>query len=205
MNISAKVQKESWFLKINPNGRIPALTDVLDSGEHIRIFESGSILLYLAERYDANHAISYPRGSAQYYEMVNWLFFQNAGLGPMQGQANHFRRYAPEKISYCIDRYSNETRRLYEVLNTHLRESGRPFLAGNHVSIADVSTFSWVFYSEWAGLDIADFPDLQKWMDGLRNLPAVQRGMEIPKPLKLSREYALQSSKWIVEGMKRGG
>jgi glutathione S-transferase len=114
IDISKNAQKEPWFLEINLNlGRIPAITDTFTDGKQIRLFETGSILQYLAEQYDKDHKISYPPGSREQYEVNNWVFFQNAGLGPMQGQANHFNRYAPEKIQYGIDRYLNETRRLY--------------------------------------------------------------------------------------------
>ncbi|KAG8408082.1 hypothetical protein J3459_018208 [Metarhizium acridum] len=108
-------QKQPWFLDINPNGRIPALTDTLD-GKKIRVFESGAILEYLADRYDKDHKISYPRGTAEHWEVTSWLMWQMGGLGPMQGQSNHFKRYAPEKIEYGINRYGNETRRLYRTM-----------------------------------------------------------------------------------------
>ena len=96
-------------------------------------------------------------------QMNNWLFFMNAGVGPMQGQANHFYRYAPEKIEYGINRYQNETRRLYGVLNEHLEKSGKPFLVGDKMSIADISHWGWVSAAGWAGIDIEAFPALKKW------------------------------------------
>jgi glutathione S-transferase len=133
VDISTNRQKEDWFLEINPNGRIPALTDKFSDGTTIRLFEGGSILQYLAEQYDKDHKISFPQGSRESYEMNNWLFFQHGGLGPMQGQANHFYRYAPEKIQYGIDRYINESRRLYRVLDTHLAKSKSGYLVGDHV------------------------------------------------------------------------
>lgn len=107
ISFDKKEQKESSFLEINPNGRIPALTDVFDDGKVIRVFESGSIMQYLVQRYDKDHRLSFPPGSREHVEMINWLFFQNAGQGPMQGQSNHFTRYAPEKIEYGINRYVN--------------------------------------------------------------------------------------------------
>jgi glutathione S-transferase len=133
VDISTNRQKEDWFLEINPNGRIPALTDKFTDGSSIRLFEGGSILQYLAEQYDKDHKISFPQGSRESYEMNNWLFFQHGGLGPMQGQANHFYRYAPEKIKYGIDRYINESRRLYRVIDTHLAKSTSGYLVGDHV------------------------------------------------------------------------
>ena len=104
LDFSKNVQKEPWFLKINPNGRIPALTDTFSDGKVIRLFESGSVMQYLVAQYDPEFKISFPAGSREHFEMTNWLFFQNAGVGPMQGQANHFSRYAPEKIQYGVDR-----------------------------------------------------------------------------------------------------
>ena len=118
IDISKNVQKEDWFLKINPNGRIPAIVD--RSNNNFPVFESGAIMLYLVEKYDKDHKLSYPQGSDQYWQTVSWLFFQNAGVGPMQGQANHFFRYAPEKIPYAIKRYHDETVRLYGVLEIQL-------------------------------------------------------------------------------------
>src|SRR5204862_3679939 len=135
--MAKNTQKEPWFLEINPNGRIPALTDTFTDGKAIRIFESGSILQYLAEQYDTDYKISYPRGTREAYEVNSWLFFQNAGVGPMQGQANHFMRYAPERIEYGINRYVNEARRLYGVLDAHLAKSESGFLVGDHITIAD--------------------------------------------------------------------
>ena len=111
INIATNKQKEQWFLDINPNGRIPAMTDTFSDGKTIRLFESGGIFQYLVDEYDKDYKISFPKGTREYYQMTNWVFFQNAGLGPMQGQANHFVRYAPEKIEYGMNRYVNETRR----------------------------------------------------------------------------------------------
>jgi glutathione S-transferase len=136
-------QKEEWFLKINPNGRIPALTDTLD-GKQIRVFESGAMLQYLVDRYDKDHKFSFPQGSAEHWEMTSWLMWQMGGLGPMQGQANHFKRYAPEKIEYGINRYTNETRRLYRTLDTHLSKQESGYIVGGKVTIADISIWGWV-------------------------------------------------------------
>jgi glutathione S-transferase len=149
IDIQKDIQKEPWFLEINPNGRIPALTDTFTDGKLIRLFESGSIMQYLVERYDTEHKISYPRGSREDIEVTNWLFFMNAGVGPMQGQANHFFRYAPEKIPYGINRYQNETRRLYKVLDKQLAQSKSGFLVGDRLTIADVSHFGWVAAAGW--------------------------------------------------------
>lgn len=188
LDISTGKQKEPWFLDINPNGRIPAITDTFADGRTIRLFESGSIFQYLAEQYDPEHKISYPRGSREYYEVNNWLWFQNAGLGPMQGQANHFVRYAPEKIKYGMDRYVNETRRLYGVLDKHLQSSASGFLVGDHVSIADITTIGWVMWAGWAGVEIDEFPALKKWEDMMSARPGVKRGADVPTPLDIKEK-----------------
>lgn len=150
VSLSNSEQKSPAFLsRANPNGRIPALVDHSRGGSKgFRVFESGAILLYLAERYDGENAFSFRFGEGEDQgeersEMLQWLFFQNAGVGPMQGQANHFYRYAPEKIPYAVERYQNETRRLYSVLEERLK--GRDYLVGKGVgrySIADISTVS---------------------------------------------------------------
>ena len=204
MEIFRNIQKEPWFLKINPNGRIPAITDTLPTGENIRVFESGSILHYLADRYDTEYKISYPLGTPEHYETISWLYFQNAGLGPMQGQANHFRRYAAEKVPYGLNRYTAETNRLYAVLEQHLKQSGRPFIVGDHVTIADFSTIGWVMYADWAGIDIDQYPILKQWQERVYNIPGVPSGFEIPKPLKLLQmspaernEYSAKVGNWI--------
>jgi glutathione S-transferase len=216
VDISKNTQKEPWFLDINPNGRIPAITDTFTDGSLIRVFESGSILQYLVEQYDADHKISYPKGSRESYEVNNWLFFQNAGLGPMQGQANHFMRYSPQKIQYGMDRYVNETRRLYKVLDAHLSKSEGGYLVGEKCTIADISTIGWVHWAGWAGVDIEEFPMLREWEERMMNRPGVKKGNDVPHPSKIVEiladperleEYAKMHTKWIQQGMKedKGG
>jgi len=212
ISIANNTQKEPWFLAINPNGRIPAMTDTFTDGKSIRLFESGAIMQYLVEQYDTSHKISFSRGSREHYEMNNWLFFQNAGVGPMQGQSNHFFRYAPEKIEYGITRYQNETRRLYGVLNTHLKETKSDYLVGNKCSVADIAHWGWVSASGWAGIDLTEFPELQKWEQRMAKRPGVVKGANCPTPhpdykailadkegMKKSEEEA---RKWILQGMK---
>ena len=187
------------------------MTDTHEDGKTIRIFEAGSMLQYIADEYDHDHKISFPRGSREYYECNNWLFFQNAGLGPMQGQANHFFRYAPEKIQYGIDRYQNETRRLYGILDKHLANSQSGFIVGDHISIADLTTVGWVIYAGWAGVDINEFPNLKKWEEMMYARPGVKKGGDLPKPLKIkemmakspeeAEKYAKETSKWVMSGM----
>jgi glutathione S-transferase len=211
INISTNKQKEQWFLDINPNGRIPAMTDTWHDGSTIRLFESGGIFQYLVDEYDKDHKISFPKGTREYYEMTNWVFFQNAGLGPMQGQANHFVRYAPEKIEYGMNRYINETRRLYGVLDKHLQNSKSGFIVGDHVSVADITTIGWVIWAAWAGVDIDEFPTLKKWEEMMSARPGVKKGCDVPKPIDIKEkmkdkaaieEYSKKASQWIVQGMQ---
>ncbi|MCJ1454762.1 hypothetical protein MMC28_005115 [Mycoblastus sanguinarius] len=183
IDIQQSTQKEPWFLAINPNGRIPALTDTFTDGHTIRLFESGSIMQYLVDQYDTEHyKISYPRGTREYYEMNNWLFFLNAGVGPMQGQANHFHRYAPETIPYGVSRYQNETRRLYGVLDKHLQGSESGYLVGDRCTIADIAHWGWVAAAGWAGVDIEEFPHLKKWEERMLAREGVERGRHVPSP-----------------------
>lgn len=184
LNIMTGVQKEPWFLEINPNGRIPAITDKFSDGQKIRLFESGGILQYLIDEYDKDYKISFPKGTREYYEMINWTFFQNAGLGPMQGQANHFVRYAPTTIPYAVDRYLTETRRLYSVLNARLENSKSGFLVGDHISVADITTIGWVIWAFFAGIEAGEFPAVEKWERMMSARDAVKRGCDVPKPLR---------------------
>lgn len=171
LNLGALDQKQEWFLKINPNGRIPAIVD--HDNDDFAVFESGAILVYLAEK----SGKFLPTDPKQRSLVMQWLMFQMSAVGPMQGQANVFFRYAPEKIPFAIERYQKETRRLYEVLESALTQ--RPFLAGDY-SIADMATYPWVRGHEWAGISIEGLPNLQRWLKELGERPAVQRGMDVP-------------------------
>ncbi|KAG0645576.1 Glutathione S-transferase gedE [Hyphodiscus hymeniophilus] len=209
-----KIQhKEPWFLAINPNGRIPALTDTMPDGTPINLFESGSIQQYLVDIYDTEHKISYPKGSKEYYETNNWLFFQNAGVGPMQGQANHFIRYshAPEPIPYAVDRYVNETRRLYRTVDTHLKASGNDYLVGNKGTIADIALFCWVNIAGFSGVDVTEFPLVQTWQKRMLDRSAVRKGLDVPvkvdldkltKEPELFKDYLAKNEAWIRKGMQ---
>src|SRR5262245_40125524 len=149
-------QKESWYLKINPNGRIPAIID--RDEDDFAVFESGAILIYLAEKTGR----LLPADRRKRSEVIQWLMFQMGGIGPMQGQANVFFRYAPEKIQYAIDRYQKETARLYGVLDHQLAD--REFIAGDY-SIADIATWPWVRIHAWAGLETDGMPHLSRWLE----------------------------------------
>jgi GST-like protein len=165
-------QKQDAFLRINPNGRIPAIVD-RDAGD-FAVFESGAILLYLAEK--AGKLI--PSDVKGRSRVVQWLMFQMGGIGPMQGQANVFFRYAPEKIPFAIERYQKETRRLYEVMDRRLGEA--EYLAGDY-SIADIATWPWVSIHGWAGISVDGLDHLQRWQGAVGERPAVQRGRAVPK------------------------
>jgi len=180
IDLQKSTQKEPWFLEINPNGRIPALTDTFSDGKSIRLFESGSILLYLVDQYDTEHKFSYPKGSREDYEVNNWLFFQMGGVGPMQGQANHFLHYAPEKIPYGVTRYQNETKRLYSVLDTHLSKSSHGYLVGDRVTVADIANWGWVHAAKWAGIDLDEFPHLKAWEAKLLGREGFDKGSNVP-------------------------
>ena len=172
LSFDRKEQKAPEYLKINPNGRIPAIVDT--DNDNFAVFESGAILLYLAEKTGR----LMPTDARGRSTVIQWLMFQMGGVGPMQGQANVFFRYFPEKLQGAIDRYQNETRRLYEVLDTRLGEV--EYLAGDY-SIADIATYPWVRTHDWSGVAVDGLPHLQRWMDALAARPAVQRGLQVPQ------------------------
>lgn len=143
---------------------------------------------YLVEQYDTKHQISYPKGSRESYEVNNWLFFLNSGVGPMQGQANHFVRYAPEKIEYGINRFRKETRRLYGVLDQHLSNSISGYLVGKKCTIADIAHWGWVTSASFSGVEIDDFPHLRAWEERMLARPAVEKGRHVPSQHKSKEE-----------------
>ncbi len=170
IDLSKGEQRTSEFLALNPNGRIPAIVD-RDNG--MRIFESGAILLYLAEK--AGRLL--PKDLEGRYRVIQWLMFQMSGIGPMQGQAVAFIRYFPEEVPQAIKRYCNETRRLYEVMDGHL--SARDYLADDY-SIADIANYSWIRSHKWARVGVDGLPNLQRWMEDLAARPGIQRGCQVP-------------------------
>jgi GST-like protein len=172
-------QKEPWFLAINPNGRIPAIVDKANAD--FAVFESGAILIYLAEL--AGKLLPTERNARS--RVLQWLMFQMGGVGPMMGQANVFVRYAPERIEYAIGRYQRESRRLLEVLDGQLAKTQH--LAGDY-SIADIATYPWVRTHEWSQVSIDGLTHLKRWMDELGARPAVQRGLQVPAPTPASEE-----------------
>jgi len=171
IDLSTGAQKEPWFTAINPNGRIPAIVD-RGNGD-FPVFESGAIMLYLAER----EGKLIPADEKGRSRVVQWLMFQMGGLGPMMGQANVFARYFPEVIPPAIERYRRESRRLLEVLDGRLADN--EFLAADY-SIADIANFCWARTYEWPGVSIDGLAHLQRWLDAIAARPAVQRGLQIP-------------------------
>lgn len=174
VNIGQGEQFAPEFLKISPNNRIPAIVDHAGpKGQAFALFESGAILLYLA--YKSGKLL--PGDPAQQFKVMQWLMFQMGGIGPMLGQAHHFLRAAPQPVPYAIERYTQETRRLYKVLDHQLED--HEFIAGDY-SIADIATYPWIARHEWHRVALADFPAVQRWFAGMGARPAVQQGMAKP-------------------------
>lgn len=173
LNLGKREQKRPEYLAINPNGRIPAIID--RDEDNFAVFESGAILIYLAEK--TGRLMPADRKGRSL--VIQWLMFQIGGVGPMMGQANVFFRYFPEKIPPVIARYQGEVRRLFGVLDRRLAQS--EFLAGDY-SIADIANWAWVRGHDWSGVSIAPFPNLERWMQQLAARPACQRGVNIPPP-----------------------
>lgn len=173
IDISAGDQFEPEFLKISPNNKMPAMID-LDGpgGKPYSLFESGAILMYLAEKTGK----FMPEEIRARYEVIQWLMFQMGGIGPLLGQAHHFRAYAPEKIPYAIDRYTNEANRLYSVLDVRLKD--HEYLADEY-SIADIATFPWLRSHERQGVDLDQYPNVKRWFEVVADRPAVKRGVEV--------------------------
>ena len=174
VDIGAGDQFEPGFLRISPNNKIPAINDPDGpDGAPMAMFESGAILLYLASKTGQ----FLPTGTRARFEVLEWLMFQMGGVGPMLGQAHHFRIYAPEKIEYAVNRYTNEARRLYGVMNTRLAKS--KYIAGPQYTIADMSIFPWLRSWKNQGIDWVDYPHLKGWFDEIAARPAVMRGVEV--------------------------
>ena len=172
LSLSGGEQKRAEFLAISPNGRIPAIVD-RDAGD-FAVFESGAILVYLAEKTGR----LMPADAKGRSRVMQWLMFQMGGIGPMMGQANVFHRYLAEKIPLAIDRYQGETRRLFRVLDHQLAQ--HEYLANDEYSIADIANWAWVRTHRWSGVEVDDLPHLKRWLAAVRARPAVQRGIERP-------------------------
>ena len=201
VDIGAGDQFEPEFLRISPNNKIPAIVDSDGpDGKSISLFESGAILIYLAGK-TGRFLPADVRGK---YRALEWLMFQMGGIGPMFGQAHHFRIYAREKIDYAINRYTNEARRLYGVLDRRLAEA--PYLAGEY-GVADIATFPWTRSHERQGVDLAGYPNVKRWFDAIAARPAVQRGVQVladrRKPVAQLDEKARQNLFGAVQYQRR--
>ena len=194
INIGKGEQFKPEFLKISPNNRMPAIVDhePLGGGGPLSIFESGAILEYLAEK----HGKFLPKDTRGKYEVLQWLYWQMGGLGPMSGQCNHFRHYAADKIAYGINRYTDEVNRLYGVMNTRLAD--REYLAGDY-SVADMASWPWLVPYERMGQDLNEFPHLKRWFDTMKARPGVERGYAVGREL---RQEMSEEAKKILFGQR---
>ena len=194
VNILTGDQFDPEFLKISPNNKMPAMVDRDGpDGKPYAVFESGAMLLYLAEKTGR----FMPTGMADRYTVIQWLMFQMGGIGPMLGQAHHFRLYAPEKIEYAFNRYTNEASRLYRVVDTRLAEV--EYLAGDY-SIADMATYPWLRYHENQGQKLEDYPHLKRWYDALSERPAVQKGLAVLQEESRSPQQMDRQAKTLLFG-----
>ena len=175
IDISTDIQFSEDFVKVNPNSKIPAIVDPDGpNGRPFTVIESGAILMYLAEK----TGLFLPREMQRKYEVIQWVMFQMGGIGPIFGQVHHFKRAAKEKVPYAINRYFNECRRLYGVLDSRL--AGREYIANDEVSIADFCTVPWVFRHDWQEIDLDEFTNVKRWYDNMMQRPALTRGMNLP-------------------------
>jgi glutathione S-transferase len=194
ISLSSGEQKQEDFLKLNPNGRIPTIVD--RDADNFAVFESGAIMIYLAEK-SGKFLPTDARGRSR---VIQWLMFQMGGIGPMMGQANVFFRYWPEKIQPVIDRYRNESKRLFTVLESALENS--EYLAGEY-SIADMANWCWVRTHEWSGVTTDDLPNLQRWIAAIDARPAAQAGIKIPFDLEEKRKGDGKGTKKFVEEARK--
>ena len=194
LDLAAGEQKRPEFLALNPNGRIPAIVD--HGADDFAVFESGAILIYLAEKTGR----LMPRDAQGRSRVIQWLMFQMGGIGPMMGQANVFLRYFPEKIQPAIDRYQAECRRLFEVLDGHLAR--HEWLAGDY-SIADIANWAWVRTHRWSGVEMDDLPNLKRWLDAIPAGPAVLRGIQMPPSSLDLRTDDAEQAKAFAEGGRK--
>jgi GST-like protein len=193
MALNKLEQKQDWFLRINPNGRIPAIVD--HEEDDFAVFESGAILMYLGDKSGMFMPQNARKTFKEHSLVIQWLMFQKSGLGPMMGQANVFYRYHTEKIPYAIQRYQDESRRLLEILD--LRLADNEYLSGDY-SIADIANFCWARSAHWSGVDTADLQHLTRWIDAIHARPAVQRGLEVP-----TKNQKARSSEEFIEAARK--
>ncbi len=198
LNIGKGEQFKPDFLKISPNNRMPAIIDPKPNsgGEPISVFESAAIMVYLAEK----EGSFLPQEVRLKTGVMEWLFWQMGGLGPMAGQAHHFRSYAPEPIQYGIERYTNEVNRLYGVMNTRLE--GKDYLAGEY-SIADMASWPWVLPHKKQGQNLDDFPNLKDWFNRIGDRPAVKKALKIGESIHPKQNQLSEEAKKILFGQKK--
>jgi GSH-dependent disulfide-bond oxidoreductase len=193
INIRAGDQFKPEFLRISPNNRIPAIVDPKGpGGRPISLFESGAILLYLASKTGQ----LLPQNLRARWSCMQWLMWQMGGIGPMFGQANHFRSYSREKIQYAIDRYTNEANRLTCVLDRRLGEAR--YTAGSDYSISDIAIFAWMRNPERRGIDMATYPNVKRWFDGISARPAVQRGVKVLAEVQAANSAPHDDKSWDI-------
>ena len=199
VDITRGEQFDEEFLKISPNNKMPAIVDPEGpDGQPISVFESGAILIYLAEK---TGRMFYPSTPRERYLVLQWLMFQMAHVGPMLGQAHHFRQYAPEEIPYAVERYTNEAARLYGVMDRRLSEA--EYFAGETYSIVDMAIYPWVASHERQGQRMEDFPNLKRWYEGVGSRPAVRRAMEVGEELRRPIEDLDEEARDVLFGSKR--
>ena len=193
VNIREGEQFKPAFLKVSPNNRIPAIVDPDGpGGKPISVFESGAILLYLASKTGK----LLPADLRARWACTEWLMWQMGGVGPMMGQANHFRRYAKDKIQYAIDRYTNEVNRLTRVLDKRLEEV--PYTAGREYSISDIAIFPWMRGADARGVNIADYPNVKRWFDAINARPAVQRALQVLADQSAANQAPHTDKSWDI-------
>jgi GST-like protein len=198
VNIGAGDQFDPEFLKIGPNNKMPVIVDPEGpDGAPISVFESGAILIYLSEKI----GMFYPEPPREKYLALQWLMFQMGSVGPMLGQTHHFRQYAPEEIPYAIDRYTNETARLYRVMDKRLSEV--EYFIGEEYTIVDMAIYPWIVPYERQGQKMEDFPSLKRWYEAVGARPAVQRALEVGKELRLSPEEMDEKTRETLFGNKQ--
>jgi GSH-dependent disulfide-bond oxidoreductase len=198
VDITAGEQFDEEFLRISPNNKMPAIVDSEGpDGRPISVFESGAILLYLAEKIGR----FMPSAPRQRYEALQWLMFQVSSVGPMLGQTHHFRGYAPEEIPYAVDRYTNEAARLYGVMDGRLSEVG--YFVDDDYSIVDMAIYPWVASHERQGQRIEDYPNLRRWYEAMRKRPAVRRAMEVGEELRRPIEDLDEEARDVLFGGRR--
>jgi GSH-dependent disulfide-bond oxidoreductase len=198
IDITAGDQFDEEFLRISPNNKMPAIVDPEGpDGEPISVFESGAIMIYLAEKTGK----FWPTSPREKYIALQWLMFQMAHVGPMLGQAHHFRGYAPEKLPYAINRYTNEAARLYRVMDARLSETA--YFVGEGYSIVDMAIYPWTASHERQGQSMADYPNLRRWYESVESRPAVQRAMEVGEELRRPIEDLDEEARDMLFGSRR--